>query len=426
MSTATLVETTRTKHAALWQWWQGRGDLVGDGVLYGLASAFALGTYLVSATVAQSWWGALSATPYLLVALVAFGASRRRWRSVLRVRLVLCALAVLGAVVVPLALMAQWRQASPAGNYAQPEVMVIERAANLLYDGHDPYQAIWLHGRLQHEVANVPAYESYYPYFPLMSVFGAPATVTKHRTSLTDARVVMTLVTIGCLAGALVLLRLSGRHALRVTQILIALPTGAMFLATGGDDMPLLGLMLLGVAFLSRRRVHAAAIILGLSTAIKLTAWPMLLGAMLVARDGQGRARPRTVALWAAVIVASTVVPYVVLNPATFLSNVVEFPLGLTHVVSPAASPLPGHLLTVLWAPLGHVLTPLTLVVGGYFLAKYLRGHWPLSLSRMLAVLALGTTVVILTASATRSGYVIYPLNFWLWSHVTKERASAV
>jgi len=115
------------------------------------------------------------------------------------------------------------------------------------------------------------------------------------------------------------------------------------------------------------------------------------------------------------------VLPYVLLNPATFVSNVIAFPLGLTHVVSPAASPLPGHLLTVLWAPLGHILTPLTLLVGGYFLARYLRGHWPLTVSRMLAILALGTSVVILTASATRSGYVIYPMNFWLWSHVTKE-----
>jgi len=421
VTSSTLIVSTKARHAALWQWWQRRGDLLGDAVLYGLASAFAGGTYLVSATVAQAWWGALSATPYLVVALLAWVASRQSWRSILRVRIVLCALAVLGAVVVPLVLMAQWRQATPSGNYAQPEVMVIERAANLLYDGHDPYQAIWLHGRLQHEVPNVPAYESYYPYFPLMSVFGAPAAITKHRSSATDARVVMSLVTVACLAGALLLLRLSGRHALRVTQILIALPSGAMFLATGGDDMPLLGMMLLGVAFLSRRRIHAAALVLGLTTAIKLTAWPLLLGATLVARDGQGRSRWRTMVVWSAAVVLSTVLPYVLLNPATFVSNVIAFPLGLTHVVSPAASPLPGHLLTVLWAPLGHILTPLTLLVGGYFLARYLRGHWPLTVSRMLAILALGTSVVILTASATRSGYVIYPMNFWLWSHVTKE-----
>ncbi len=423
MSVTGLLQTTKTTHSALWEWWQRRGDLLGDAILYALSSAFALGTYAVSATVAQSWWGALSAAPYLAVATMAFAASRLKCRSVMRVRVALCALVVLGAVVAPLLLLAQWRQHEPAGNYAQPEVMVIERAANLVYDGHDPYQAIWLHGRLQHAIANVPAYESYYPYFPLMSIFGAPAAFTHHRSSGTDARVVMSVVTASCLAGALVLLRLSGRHALRVTQLLIALPSGAIFLATGGDDMPLLGLMLLGVAFLARRRVTGAALTLGIAMAIKLTAWPMLLGATLVARDEQGRPRWRTLVLWAAAITLSTVVPYALLNPATFISNVVAFPLGLTQVVSPAATPLPGHILTVLWAPLGHVLTPLTLLVGGYFLAKHLRRHWPLTLSHMLGILALGTTVVILTSSATRSGYVIYPMNFWLWSHVTKEPA---
>jgi hypothetical protein len=33
-----------------------------------------------------------------------------------------------------------------------------------------------------------------------------------------------------------------------VAQVLLALPTGALFLSTGGDDMPILALMLLGVA----------------------------------------------------------------------------------------------------------------------------------------------------------------------------------
>jgi len=417
----TLVTSTKSIHSALWRWWQRRGDLTGDALLYGMSSAFALGTYLVSATVAQAWWGALSAGPYAAVAVLALAASRRSWSSVLRVRVALCALAVLGSVVMPLVLMAQWRQATPAGNYAQPEVMVIERAANLLYNGHDPYQAMWLHGRLQHEIADVPAYESYYPYFPLMSVFGAPAAFTHHRTSATDARVIMSLVTAGCLAAALRLLRPNGRHALRMTQILIALPSGAVFLATGGDDMPLLGLMLLGVAFLARHRVTSAAVTFGVAMAIKLTAWPMVLGGALVARDTRGRSRWRTIVLWAAGVTICTVVPYAALNPATFFSNVVAFPLGLTPVASPAASPLPGHILTVLWAPLGHVLTPLTLLVGGYFLATYCQRHWPLTLSRMLAILAIGTTAVILTASATRSGYVIYPMNFWLWSHVTKD-----
>jgi hypothetical protein len=74
--------------------------------------------------------------------------------------------------------------------------------------------------------------------------------------------------------------------------------------------------------------------------------------------------------------------------------------------------------LTDLWAPIGHLLTPLTLLVGGYYAARYARRHWPLNLSQLLALMALFSTALICVASATRVGYVIYPLNFALWSRV--------
>ncbi len=120
-------------------------------------------------------------------------------------------------------------------------------------------------------------------------------------------------------------------------------------------------------------------------------------------------------------IVAVTVLPFAASSPFAFLSNVVAFPLGLAHVASPAASPLPGHLLTDLWAPIGHLLTPLTLFVGGYFATRYTRCHWPLNLSQLLTMMAVFSTVLICAASATRVGYVIYPLNFALWARICAE-----
>ena len=50
------------------------------------------------------------------------------------------------------------------------------------------------------------------------------------------------------------------------------------------------------------------------------------------------------------VIVAVTTVPFVVRAPAAFMSNVFAFPLGFAGVTSPAASALPGHILTTLGA----------------------------------------------------------------------------
>jgi hypothetical protein len=105
------------------------------------------------------------------------------------------------------------------------------------------------------------------------------------------------------------------------------------------------------------------------------------------------------------------------------MSNVFAFPLGLAGVASPAASDLPGHLLTT-WLPvLGHVLAPVTFLVGGYFAAQYMRRHWPLALSQLLGLLSVVFAVAMCVATATRIGYLVYPLNFALWSTMVRVPA---
>ena len=42
----------------------------------------------------------------------------------------------------------------------------------------------------------MPAYESFFPYFPLMGVFGLPSAETHTSKGLTDARIVMSLMTL--------------------------------------------------------------------------------------------------------------------------------------------------------------------------------------------------------------------------------------
>jgi hypothetical protein len=71
------------------------------------------------------------------------------------------------------------------------------------------------------------------------------------------------------------------------------------------------------------------------------------------------------------------------------------------------------------------VLAPVAFLVGGYFAATYMRRHWPLALSQLLGLLSVVFAVAMCVATATRIGYLIYPLNFALWSSMTHERASA-
>lgn len=400
------------------QRWDSLGALLRDAVLYALAALFSLGLGAYSSDNAQWHWGFLALGPYLLATLLAIAFMKAPARHETRLRVGLVGLVLVGAVLVPLAMEVHWRTEEPTRGFVQPEVPVIERAARNIIEFGNPYQSYWRHGHMVNAVPLEATYESFFPYFPLMSVFGLPHAESNTASPLSDARVVMNLITLLTGGAALMLLRATRRQKIRIAQFLLVLPTGALFLATGGDDMPILALSLLGVAALQRRANHVAGVSLGLAAAMKLTAWPLALGALLVARDGRADPAWRRVLLWLVAILGVTILPFAVSSPFAFMSNVVAFPLGLAHVASPAASPLPGHLLTDLWAPVGHLLTPLTLLVGGYVTSRYARRHWPVNLSQLLAIMAVFSTALIFVASATRAGYLIYPLNFALWSMV--------
>ena len=413
-----MSETLLRRRFQVRDTWDSLGALTRDGVLYGMAALFALGMGAYSSDNAQWHWGFLALGPYALACVVALACVRIPARHETKVRVGLVGLVLVGAVLVPLAMEVHWRTEQPTRGFVQPEVPVIERAAADMLKFGNPYQSYWRNGHMVNAVPHEATYESFFPYFPLMSVFGLPHAESRTSSPLSDARVIMNLMTLLTGVAALWLLRATRRQKIRIAQFLLVLPTGALFLATGGDDMPILALSLLGVAALQRRANHVAGVSLGLAAAMKLTAWPLALGALLVARDGRGAPAWRRVLTWFVAIMGVTILPFAVSSPFAFMSNVVAFPLGLAHVASPAASPLPGHLLTDLWAPLGHLLTPVTLLVGGYLASRYARRHWPLSLSQLLAMMAILSTALICVASATRAGYLIYPLNFALWAEV--------
>ena len=133
---------------------------------------------------------------------------------------------------------------------------MIERSGFDLSKGIDPYRTYYHDGRVVDAIKGIPSFESFFPYFPLMGVFGLPSAVTHKDKGLTDARIVMSLMTLIVSGVALGMLEATRRRKLRVAQILLALPTGALFLATGGDDMPILALSLLGVAALQEPEVR--------------------------------------------------------------------------------------------------------------------------------------------------------------------------
>ncbi|NNN02491.1 MAG: DUF2029 domain-containing protein [Acidimicrobiaceae bacterium] len=395
--------------------WEGWSLTSRDAVLYFLASLFALGTWLTSTDLAQWRWGEMAVGPYALATLVSL--SGRRLSHARRVAL---GVALFGALVVPLVVEVLWRVHSPYGGFAQPEVMVLERAALAIFHGHTPYVAYWAHGHLVNPVAHGAPYESFFPYFPLIAVFGWPAVLAHSITGWGDARVAITLFSVLVTLLGVRWLSDSENVRIRVLQYAVALPTGALFAVTGGDDLPILALGLLAVALAHRRRPGAAGVVIGVAAAMKFTAWPLALLLIVVARDERGRHAGVRVATAVASVVAVSVLPPLLVNPTTFIANVVAFPLGLSHVASPAASPLPGHLISE-WSPtLGHLLVVLAVLAVGLGAIMVARRRWPLDLPTALSVLALGTLVMISVASATRSGYLIYPLEMAVWGWAAK------
>jgi Glycosyltransferase family 87 len=444
------------------------GPTAGDAMLYGLGAAFALGIILFSTLDLYRQWGELALGPYIfgtvLSAVLAIvrrhkagavapagteGATdlgaptatanatttaalpsprRRAWRSHMTARLAIAVCVFVGATAVPLALEVVWRSNGDPGSHFQPEVATIEKGGQTVAKGKDPYHNVTnSHGKVLYRVPGEPTYEGFLPYLPLMTVFGLPS-ARHHDIVLTDARIFFSLATLALTAVALWLCPADGRRKMRTLQVIAILPTAALPLATGGDDMPIVAFLLLAMVLAQRRQPFASGVVLGVVSAMKFTAWPLAALALFAARDRRGVRRPGMMFLGMLVIAGPVVIPFALRGPWAFFDNVVLFPLGLSGVTSPAASPLPGHLLVTAF-PFLHRALPLAVgLVGGAVLAWHLSRRTPQTAAEVCTLGGIVMAVIILLAPATRIGYLLYPINFFVWSYLFRdiERAEEI
>jgi Glycosyltransferase family 87 len=396
-----------------------------DGLLFFGSAIFAFVLWSASDLSPHRDWGRDAVVGYVVCALAAWVLCVLRPKRAFAARVALTAVCFVLVALAPMLLMVRARAQAAREVHVLPEVGVIERAGHHLAAGRDPYVAELVGNRLIGTVAGVPRYEAFFPYFPLMLAFGLPSTV-HWLGELGDGRLWMALVTLALLAGALWLARAPPNRTLRAVQVFAVLPTGALFLAGGGDDLPVLALSLFGIAAVAQRRELSAGISFGLAMAMKLTAWPIALLSLFVVRDRHGRRAVARVGAIMAAIVAVVVIPFFVWNPHTFYENVLAFPLGLSGVSSPAASPLPGHLLTSLVPGARRVLLVGLVVVGSPVLAWWLWRRPPRDVDDVCRLTAVIAIVVMCVAPATRVGYVVYPVNLLVWSWLFTPAAPVV
>jgi hypothetical protein len=101
--------------------------------------------------------------------------------------------------------------------------------------------------------------------------------------------------------------------------------------------------------------------------------------------------------------------PVLLVDPRAFIEHVIRFPLGLGMVTSPAASPLPGHLIASIGSA-GKTIAYVLLGLTALAIAIWIVRRPPVTGSDALLRIAVGLGALILLTPATRYGYLVYPL----------------
>ena len=310
---------------------------------------------------------------------------------------------------------------------ATSDPIVVTRSAVLLLRHGDPYLS----------AGQLATWQAYNPYLPAMTVFGLPWAVGL-RGVLGDTRLWLTAATTVLLAAAFWMgapHRAQGCGACRraaawCAVFAVASPVLALSLAVGITDPPMIALTCLAFACLARspRLLLVAGLAIGVACAMKATAWPALavIAAMLVARDGaRVAARFAAASLVTTAVLVAVTAPGLLATPGALVQNIVLFPLGLTQHHTPAASPLPGHLLAST-GPAGHLAAIGLLAAAAAGIVVWLVVRPPGDVPAAARRLAIALTVMFLLAPATRFGYFAYPIALLGWSAMTRgDRAAA-
>jgi len=396
-----------------------------DTTLYALSALLALWIAKIDSIPIHREWGRLAAGPYAAGAVVAVLMAARR--AGVRARTWLALGVVVGCALLPLSLELAWRARTNPGLHAHAEVIITEEAAKALLDGRHPYAATYIEGPL---AARPLGTRTHFPYLPGMLVFGVPRALADDGAPLTDARVAFALGTLAVTVVALRLWRAPPVDRLLVVQILVALPTGALLMATGGDDLPVLALLFLAVVLLDRKAPGWSGAVAGAAAALKQTAWIALPFLLLSARDKSDRPARARFGLATLCVVIPVVLPFVIWELSDFVEDVILFPLGLGQQPSAAGGTTLGSLLIRAFPGARDALTVILMALVVAVAITLFMVRSPAKPSQALCRAGIVMTVALVLAPAARLGYAVYPIELftlaWLLSsRETSERTGS-
>jgi hypothetical protein len=382
-----------------------------DALLYGLSASFAAIAAGAADIPLQRTWGRTALWGYLVATAAAAAASlrhRSEYRHERHRALLAVAVFALTALV-PLVIAAHLRAEGDPGDRAQSEVIIVEEGADALFDGRDPYAVEYLDGPLSDRPL---ATRLHFPYMPFMLAFGIPRALMGH-VPWADARVWFTIFSLSVALPSL--FRMQGSHAARVRtfQVLFALPTGALLLATGGVDIPVLALLLTTFVLAQRGGTMGAGLVGGLALATKQTSLLVLPFVALAMSDGSAR---RRFLATAGLVGLGVTLPFAIWDVRAFVEDAVLFPLGAGRGGSAAQTPTLGSLLLDLFPTQRGVITALLVVLVLGVVALLLVSGRGSSPAQVCARAAGAFLVACALAPAARVGYLVYPANLIAWA----------
>jgi hypothetical protein len=309
---------------------------------------------------------------------------------------------------------------------ATAEVVVIGRSASHLLKYGTPYLP----------PSQLSDWKSYNPYLPVMELFGLPRSAGLSGV-LGDPRTWVSLTTIVLFAAAFAVVsphkprecadcrdRVGGLTALAVASPVIAYP-----LALGITDPPVIAVLCLTLAWAGRGKLLRAALVLAAACAMKSTAWAAV---PVIAIMAWVRYAPRAAARFTTTVVGVTgfltllAAPEALATPddvKAVKQNLIDFPLGLTKHKTPAASPLPGHLIAGL-GTIGHWTAVALMVLAVVAFAAWIILRPPRDARDAAWRLVVGYTALFVLDPSTRFGYFVYPLALLGWLALTKIHPS--
>jgi glycosyl transferase family 87 len=382
-----------------------------DALLYGLSAGFAAVSAIAADIPLQRTWGRTALLGYGIATVAAAAASLRHWGEAQegRCRILLTVAVFAATALVPLAVAAYLRAEGDPGDHAQSEVIIVEEGADALFDGRDPYAEEYLHGPLSDRPL---ATQIHFPYMPAMLAFGVPRTLVGH-DPLADARLWFVIFSVSIAFVSLRKMPVSAHARVRVFQILFVLPTGALLLATGGTDIPVLTLLLAASVLAQRDEAIGAGLVGGLALATKQTSLLVLPFVVLAMSVGEQRRRSLATA---GLVGLGLTLPFAVWDFEAFVEDTVLFPLNAGQGESAAETPTIGSWLLDLFPSQQAAITVVLVAVVVAVVALLLVSGRGSSMSQACTRAAGGFLVAVVLAPAARVGYLVYPINLIAWA----------